>query len=293
MERTEELEIMRRAYAKQITGAVGVTDTRLQAAFAAVRREDFLGPGPWQILRLARFFRPTPDGDPVFLYTDDLVGIAPERQILSGQPSLHAALLAAVSPQVGEHVVHIGASVGYFTAVMAHLVGPSGRVTAIEYEADLAGLAKKNLETCANVEVIAGDGLQVPFATADVIYVNAGATRPVEAWLDRLSEGGRLLLPLTAEESFSTAKLTTDIGALMRRGAIFRIHRNGETYSARWISPIAIFPCAGARDAAESRALGAALEKGEMHRVTRLYRHDDVSDEDCWLRGHGWCLAYR
>jgi protein-L-isoaspartate O-methyltransferase len=34
---------------------------------------------------------------------------------------------------------------------------------------------------------------------ADVIYVNAGATRPADVWLDRLKEGGRLILPLTAD----------------------------------------------------------------------------------------------
>jgi hypothetical protein len=29
--------------------ALGVRDPRVEAAFAAVAREDFLGPGPWQI----------------------------------------------------------------------------------------------------------------------------------------------------------------------------------------------------------------------------------------------------
>ena len=46
-----ELDIVRRAYAKQVMAAAGVEDARVEAAFAAVRREDFLGPGPWQIGR--------------------------------------------------------------------------------------------------------------------------------------------------------------------------------------------------------------------------------------------------
>jgi hypothetical protein len=33
--------------------------------------------------------------------------------------------------------------------------------------------------------------------------------------------------------------------------------------------------------------------KGRVHEVTRLYRREDVPAEDCWLRGTGWCLAYR
>jgi len=30
-----------------------------------------------------------------------------------------------------------------------------------------------------------------------------------------------------------------------------------------------------------------------VQEVTRLYRRDDLPDEDCWVRGSGWCLAYR
>jgi len=26
--------------------------------------------------------------------------------------------------------------------------------------------------------------------------------------------------------------------------------------------------------------------------VTRLYRRDDLPEEQCWLRALGWCLAY-
>jgi protein-L-isoaspartate(D-aspartate) O-methyltransferase len=49
MDRERELKIIRRAYAKQVAAAAGVEDPRIEAAFAAVAREDFLGPGPWQI----------------------------------------------------------------------------------------------------------------------------------------------------------------------------------------------------------------------------------------------------
>jgi hypothetical protein len=68
---------------------------------------------------------PTPSADPVYLYTNDLVGIFPERQINNGQPSFHAALISSASPADGEHVVHIGTGDGYYTAILAHLVGAS------------------------------------------------------------------------------------------------------------------------------------------------------------------------
>ena len=106
--------------------AVRITDKGVENAFAEVPREDFLGPGPWPIYRWRRAYVATPTSDPVYLYTDDLVGIVPERHINNGQPSLHALLLAAAAPRVGDHSVHVGAGVGYYSAMMAHLVEDSG-----------------------------------------------------------------------------------------------------------------------------------------------------------------------
>ena len=51
MERDQELAIIRRAYAKQILAAVQIDNPSLKLAFAQVRREDFLGRGPWVIPR--------------------------------------------------------------------------------------------------------------------------------------------------------------------------------------------------------------------------------------------------
>ena len=138
MERESELAVVRRAYAKQIMAAAGVVDRRVEAAFAAVRREQFLGPGPWPILRWGLGYVPTPTRDPVYLYGDVLVGIIPERNLNNGQPSFLAALIASGAPRPGEHAVHIGAGVGYYTAIIARLVGRRGRVTAIEYDPALA-----------------------------------------------------------------------------------------------------------------------------------------------------------
>ena len=48
-----ELAIVRRAYAKQVTVPYSAAHPRVEAAFAAVRREVFLGPGAWPLLHLA------------------------------------------------------------------------------------------------------------------------------------------------------------------------------------------------------------------------------------------------
>jgi protein-L-isoaspartate O-methyltransferase len=60
MDRDTELEIVRRAYAKQIMASIGVFDRRIETAFAAVKREDFLGHGPPKRIALRTdFFRPS------------------------------------------------------------------------------------------------------------------------------------------------------------------------------------------------------------------------------------------
>jgi protein-L-isoaspartate(D-aspartate) O-methyltransferase len=65
--------------------------------------------------------------------------------------------------------------------------------------------------------------------------------------------------------------------------------RRGHDYFARWISAVAIFPCAGSRDEVSERALAKAFANGGWQKVTRLYR--DREDERCLLRGPRWCLA--
>ena len=200
MDRDAELDVIRRAYAKQILAACGVSNRRIEAAFASVKREDFLGRGPWQVVRWGRGYVPTPSRNPVYLYDDLVVAIIPERQINNGQPSLHAALIDSAGPQTGEHVVHVGAGVGYYTAILHRLVGHRGSVTAIEFDAGLAARLAANFAGVRNISVVQGDGARVPFDSADIIYVSAGATKPAEAWLDRLAEDGWLILPLTAGE---------------------------------------------------------------------------------------------
>ena len=68
----------------------GVSDPKVETAFAEVRREDFLGPGPWLVVGSLGDYIPTASADPAFLYLDRVVGILPERHLNNGQPSLHA-----------------------------------------------------------------------------------------------------------------------------------------------------------------------------------------------------------
>lgn len=171
MEREDELAVVRGAYAKQVLAAVSVNDLRMEAAFTQVPREAFLGPGPWILPSLYNGDVPTPDADPVYLYVDSVVQIVAERNLNNGQPSSHAKWLSAAGIKHGEHVVHVGVGTGYYTAIMAHLTGASGKVTAIELDSTLAARAKANLASFAHVQVTQADGCATPLHAVDVIYV--------------------------------------------------------------------------------------------------------------------------
>ena len=148
MHTDDELKAIRAAYAHKMTARM--PDTAVEAAYASVPREDFLGAGPWPIFAGMGRYIPTKDADPAHLYADILIGIDTERGLNNGQPSWHAFLLAHAKPTAGEHIVHIGTGSGYYTALMAELVGPLGRVTGIEFDADLASRTKSNLTRYSN-----------------------------------------------------------------------------------------------------------------------------------------------
>ena len=90
-----------------------------------------------------------------------------------------------------------GAGTGYYTAIMAEVVGPRGQVTAFELDPELAARARANLRSWPHVDVIAGDGAIDNPGPSDALLVNAGATHPRAVWLDAVRPGGRLLVPLT------------------------------------------------------------------------------------------------
>ncbi|HEY6456446.1 MAG TPA: MerR family transcriptional regulator [Steroidobacteraceae bacterium] len=273
-----EMHVVRRAFARQLGMMAGIVEPRLEAVFACVEREKYLGPGPWRVLSMLRFtFMTTPDASPVQVYVDSAVSILQEKGLNNGQPSLYYRLLAEAQVPAGAHIVHIGAGTGYFTAILGKLTGPTGKVTAIEFEADLAARAHANLQSLPQVQVIHGDATQVPFEPADLILVSAGATRPLDHWLDGLTDGGQLLLPLTPDTGM---------------GIIVCIRRRGERHFAKVVSPVMIYRCAGARDPQSESALAAALKGGGQRGITRLYRGEAPPVENVWLQGENWCLAY-
>ncbi len=130
-----------------------------------------------------------------------------------------------------------------------------------------------------------------------MIYVNAGVTHPVGRWLEALRDGGRLILPLTSDAQFpadgSSASDPMNLIRSFRKGVYFRIERRGTVFEARGLFPVMIIPAEGvARERESEAALTTALEKGGWNRVTRLVRGEPPPQDECWLRGPGWALAY-
>jgi protein-L-isoaspartate(D-aspartate) O-methyltransferase len=182
----------RRRYAAEITA--GLAHGRVEEAFAATARERYLTPPPWTIFAPGGLF--TKDtSDPLDLYQDVLVVLDRERGINNGQPSLHAAWMAALDPEPGEVVVQIGAGSGYYTAVLAALVAPGGAVHAFEIEAHLAEIAARNLAALPSVTVHAATGVGAALPSADIIYVSASVSAPDAAWLRALKRYGRMVFP--------------------------------------------------------------------------------------------------
>jgi protein-L-isoaspartate(D-aspartate) O-methyltransferase len=274
----ESLATVRRRFAEKIAKRQKVGNRRLIEAFATVPRERYLGPGPWHVLNNTLGYAVTESDDPALVYVNAPIALDPERSINNGEPALHIGLIDQLGPQPGDHVVQVGVGGGYYTAIIAHLVQPGGHVTAIEYDVEMARRASENLAGAPDVQVVQADGTSYGFDPADGIYVNAGATRLPDLWLDRLKLGGRLIMMLTTDKWW---------------GQILRATRAPQGYAAALLGPCGFIPCMNARDAESEAALAAALESGNMDAVKSLRRDAHDADETCWLHGDGFCLSRR
>ncbi|MGN6779327.1 protein-L-isoaspartate O-methyltransferase family protein [Rhizobium sp.] len=231
-DRRASLDEIRDFHAKLMAAASNSSDERLERAFRLVRREAFMGPGPWQI-RAGRHYLETPNADPTFLYQNVLVALDKSKGINNGEPFLHAAFLGAVAPQPGETVVHIGTGTGYYTAILSTLVAPGGQVHAVEIDETLASRTRDNLASFENASVICADATELELPKADLIYVNAGVVAPPISWLQALRLRGRVIVPWQANDKVGLAVLIT------------RVERG---FTARALMPAYFIPCIGASD---------------------------------------------
>lgn len=118
-------------------------------------------------------------------------------------PHMVGMMLEYLDLREGQTVLEIGGGSGYHAALVAHVVGPRGRVFAVERIASLAKKARSRLERLEledRVEVLVRDGSEglperAPF---DRIFVTCGAPEIPPPLIRDLDEGGKLLIPVGA-----------------------------------------------------------------------------------------------
>jgi len=109
------------------------------------------------------------------------------------QPKVEARVLQELAIQPQENVYEVGTGSGYMTALLA---SRARHVTSAEIHADLAERAAQALRAAGveNMTLITGDSAHRPLADSafDVIVVTGSMPIVPQAFLDRLSPGGRL-----------------------------------------------------------------------------------------------------
>jgi protein-L-isoaspartate(D-aspartate) O-methyltransferase len=281
-----DVVLRRRFYAEEIEATANLTSAAVVEALATVPRERFLPPGPWTIRGEGNFLsgpRQTTDDDPRHVYHNVAVGIDPGRMLFNGAPSVIAMAIDALGLKPGACVLHLGTGLGYYTALIASCVGPSGRVLGIEVDAELAARAGQNLADCPGVEVRQGNGTEPLTDRFDAILINAGVTRPLPSWLEALAPEGRMVLPITA-----TMGMTT-IG----KGPLVAIARkeDPEKLSAKVIGFVAIYSAIGLRDDDTNRLLVQALTRSPFPTINSARLDAHAPDASCWLHAPGVCLS--
>jgi protein-L-isoaspartate(D-aspartate) O-methyltransferase len=168
---------------RRLVRSVGV-----EAAFRAVPRHAFL-PG----VALDEVYR---DDVVVTRYNEQKQAISS-----SSQPAMMATMLEMLDVQAGQRVLEIGAGTGYNAALLAQMVGAAGQVVTIDYDEDIVADARQHLEAAGygHIVMVCDDGANgyAAFAPYDRIILSVGAEDIAPAWVQQLTEGGLLLLPLT------------------------------------------------------------------------------------------------
>lgn len=254
----EALKGARAFYAEELRAIAGITGgSAVIRAFAKIQREKFLGPGPWTVRSLLGSYR-TPNKNPRWLYHDVLVSLNAAKGINNGSPAFWAFLFSHLDVKPGDRILQVGAGSGYYAAILAELVGRSGRVHAVEFDGRLARRAKTNLAPWPHVNIILGDASVVDVGEIDIVVAFAGGTHPARIWLEWLAPFGRLLMPLV-----------TDSGG----GFILKAVRRRKGFAAKALSPCGFILAEGFRNKKEAVALKKALAacKGKSPTLDSLH----------------------
>jgi protein-L-isoaspartate O-methyltransferase len=192
------------------------------SAFRAVRREDYIPDRMWVQEKDDEPYRPVdraaePDRWLRNVYSDYVivtqfddghtkwpeVGYRPTCS--ASMPSAVAGMLAELNAQPGQHVYEIGTGTGFNAALVAHIVGPTGTVTTVEIDRELAETARGNLAAAGvgNVVVECADGsaeLLLPKPLHRIIATAGVHMGRLPYWWVRDAEPGAVIVaPMRAE----------------------------------------------------------------------------------------------
>jgi protein-L-isoaspartate(D-aspartate) O-methyltransferase len=136
-------------------------------------------------------------------YCDTALGIACGQTI--SQPFVVAYMTEQLNLQKSHQVLEIGTGSGYQAAILS---GLCKWVLTIERYRTLADRARKRLEDlgCDNVEVMVGDGFDVPAGAGnfDRILVTAAMEQIPDALAERLEPAGVLIAPVGPQHGVQT-----------------------------------------------------------------------------------------
>ena len=161
-------------------------------------------------------------------YEDSALPIGNGQTI--SQPSIHARYLELLHLTGKEKVLEIGTGSGYQTALLSRL---AAQVFTIERVGPLLDKAKDVLAQLGvgNVSYLLGDGTLGwrAYSPFDAILVGAAAPTVPPAYIEQLSEGGRLLIPLGEREEQT----------------LYLFTKRGDSTHQREIAPVRFVPLLG------------------------------------------------
>ena len=178
----KSFDLLRKEMIARNIAARGVRDELVLAAMRKVPRELFL-----------------PEKLREFAYEDSPLPIAGEQTI--SQPYIVAFMAEALTLRGAEKVLEIGAGSGYAAAVLSEIAAD---VYTVERLGQLAEQAAATLADLGydNVHVLHGDGTRgwPEHAPYDAIVVAAGGPQVPELLKEQLKIGGRLVMPVGADQ---------------------------------------------------------------------------------------------
>ncbi len=122
----------------------------------------------------------------------------------NSQPRTVEAMLRLLDVRPGHRVLDVGAGSGWTTALLAHLVGPSGSVLGVELEPQLVAFGSANLAATEQPwaslrqaeEGVLGWPEEAPY---DRVLVSAEPATLPAALVEQLAEDGVMVIPVAGE----------------------------------------------------------------------------------------------